>query len=82
MPKPTGSKRRAQAAWKLILAGRLRALFGTMTNREIADVTGHNHETVRRFLASGSPSVSFLVATSRACGVSVDWLLGLRSAKH
>lgn len=82
MPNPAGSKRRAPAAWKLILAGRLRAVFGTMTNREIADTTGHNRETVRRFLASGSPNVSFLVDTSRACGVSVDWLLGLRSAKH
>ncbi len=77
MPKPTGSKRSAPAAWKLILAGRLRDVFGTMSIRDIADATGHNHETVRRFMASGSPSVAFLVDTSRAYGVSVDWLLGL-----
>ena len=81
-PKPTGSKRSAPAAWKLVLAGRLQDVFGNMTTREIADATGHNRETVRRFLASGSPSVAFLVDTSRASGVSVDWLLGLRSAKH
>ena len=72
----------APAAWKLVLAGRLQDVFGNMTTREIADATGHNRETVRRFLASGSPSVAFLVDTSRASGVSVDWLLGLRSAKH
>lgn len=80
-PQPTGSKRSAPAAWKLILAGRLRDVFGTMSIRDIADATGHNHETVRRFLASGSPSVAFLVETSRAGGVSVDWLLGLRAKR-
>ena len=81
MPKPAGSKRSAPAAWKLILAGRLRDVFGTMSIRDIADATGHNHETVRRFLASGSPSVAFLVETSRASGVSVDWLVGLRGKR-
>jgi len=72
-----GSKRVARAAWKNVLADRLRQAFGAATFREIAKATGHNHETVRRFLATGSPRVSFLVETSKAYGVSVDWLLGL-----
>jgi DNA invertase Pin-like site-specific DNA recombinase len=76
-PKPTGSQRSAPAAWKVILAGRLRDVFGTMSIREIARATNHNRETVRRFLNSGNPSVAFLVEASRASGVSVDWLVGL-----
>jgi hypothetical protein len=48
-----------------------------MPIRQVAHATGHNRETVRRFLASGSLSVAFLVETSRACGVSVGWLVGL-----
>lgn len=71
----------APAAWKKVLASRLREVFGDLTYREIARATGHNHETVRRFLASGSPSVAFLVAVSRRYGVSVDWLVGFRGKR-
>lgn len=71
----------APAAWKVLLASRLRSVFGAISNREIASRTNHNHETVRRFMASGSPSVAFLVEVARAYGVSVDWLLGLKAKR-
>ncbi len=83
--KPAGTTRykpTEPAAWKDLLAARLREVFGATSFRAVAAATNHNHETVRRFLTSGSPSVAFLVETSRATGVSVDWLLGLRKKKQ
>jgi len=77
----TGYKPTEPAAWKDVLAGRLMDVFGSASFRAIATATHHNHETVRRFLTSSTPSVAFLVETSRATGVSVDWLLGLRGKK-
>ena len=37
--------------------------------------TGINHETVRRHLRNGSPSIRFVIAFCKAFDVSADWLI-------
>lgn len=54
---------------------RLAAVVGQRSSRSIGDLTGTNHETVRRYLSGNAPSVEFLQALCRAFGVSADWLL-------
>lgn len=55
---------------------RLREACRGRSLRRIADETGFNHETVRRYLKgeSGIP-VSFVVQVRQCTGVSAQWLL-------
>ncbi len=46
-----------------------------LTNAAVADRTGFNQETVRRYLISGPPGAEFLRAFCKAFNVSADWLL-------
>jgi transcriptional regulator with XRE-family HTH domain len=43
--------------------------------REVADITGLNHETVRRYLNGTVPSISFVANLAIALAISSDWLL-------
>ncbi|MGE0365678.1 MAG: helix-turn-helix domain-containing protein [Phycisphaerales bacterium] len=52
-------------------------LLGTLTYREVAERTGLNHESIRRQLLAGRPSVESVVLLCRAFGVSADWILGV-----
>lgn len=54
---------------------RLLAVVGDQTYRALGDETGHNAETVRRYMQGQSPSVEFLAAVCATQGVSADWLL-------
>jgi len=53
----------------------LSAAVGQRTYRAIADLTGTNAETVRRYLQGQSPSVEFLSSLCAALHVSAHWLL-------
>lgn len=54
---------------------RLSSVVGQRSSRHIGDLTGTNHETVRRYLAGSAPSVEFLQAVCKAFGISGEWLL-------
>lgn len=57
------------------LASRMREAVGKVTYREISDRTGTNHETVRRYFATGKPSIAFLAAFCGVYKIRADWLL-------
>jgi transcriptional regulator with XRE-family HTH domain len=54
---------------------RLQSIVGQRSSRHIGDLTGTNHETVRRYLTGHVPSVEFLQALCKVFGVSGEWLL-------
>lgn len=54
---------------------RLYEIAGDRTYRALADITGLNSETVRRYMQGQSPSVEFLASICAAMGVSANWLL-------
>jgi hypothetical protein len=63
------------AANRIEFVARMRKAIGDLTFREISDQTGANHETVRRYFASGKPSITFLAAFCSRYDVRADWLL-------
>jgi transcriptional regulator with XRE-family HTH domain len=54
---------------------RLAAVVGQRSSRYIGELTGTNHETVRRYISGYAPSVEFLQSLCKAFGVSGEWLL-------
>ncbi len=54
---------------------RLTSVVGSRSSRHVGELTATNHETVRRYLTGQTPSVEFLQALCKACGVSGEWLL-------
>ncbi len=54
---------------------RLVAAVGQRTYRAVADMTGTNAETARRYLQGQSPSIEFLGALCAALNVSAHWVL-------
>lgn len=54
---------------------RLLAATRGRTLRDVADLTGHSAETVRRYLAGQAPSVEFVSALCAALQVNGEWLL-------
>lgn len=54
---------------------RMQALVGAKTYRVIAEMTGQNAETVRRYMLGADPSVEFLAALCLATGSNAEWLL-------
>ena len=46
-----------------------------LSYRRIGQITGHNHETVRRYMTGQVPGVEFIVALCTSLNVSTDWLL-------
>lgn len=57
------------------LHDRIRQAVGVRSYRHVAELTGTNHESVRRYLTGQTPSVEFLTQLSRALGLSTEWLL-------
>lgn len=57
------------------LHDRIQAVAGRMTYRALADATGHNAETIRRYMQGQAPSVEFLSAICARLDVSAQWLL-------
>ncbi len=57
---------------------RLNAAAAGRSFRHLADLTGTNAETVRRYMQGQAPSVEFLSALCRSLGVCADWLLSGR----
>lgn len=57
------------------LTERLRIITGGQTIREVAEMVGMNHETVRRYLSGHAPSTEFLAQICDHYGVSGNWLL-------
>jgi transcriptional regulator with XRE-family HTH domain len=53
----------------------LAAVAGPRTLRAIAELTGTNSETVRRYMQGQSPSVEFLAALCDALKINGEWLL-------
>ncbi|MGD9690537.1 MAG: hypothetical protein AB7K52_12425 [Phycisphaerales bacterium] len=54
---------------------RLQAIAGSMSFRELADLTHTNHETVRRYMQGHSPSAEFLQAVCTRFSINGQWLL-------
>ena len=54
---------------------RLKDAVGPISYADLADRTGYNRETVRRFMRGGTPSVGFVVAVSVEFDCSLNWLL-------
>ena len=65
-----------------IFTERFRELQGERSNTEFADFLGISRQTVG-FYCNGDrvPDALTLIKISQKCGVSVDWLLGLSTAK-
>jgi hypothetical protein len=64
------------------VARRLRDVAGDLTLRELGKETGANHETIRRYLDEGKPSVEFVHSFCKRFSVSSDWLLGVGKGKR
>ena len=60
------------------LTERLLAAAGDRTYRSLADLTGTNAETVRRYMQGQAPSVEFLAALCTALGINEQWLISGR----
>lgn len=54
---------------------RLRIAAGSRTYRQLGDLTGTNHETVRRYMLGQAPSAEFLAAVCEALDINAQWLL-------
>ncbi len=54
---------------------RLNDAAGDRTFRAIAELTGQNHETVRRYMQGAAPSVEFVSAFCERLGLNANWLL-------
>jgi len=54
---------------------RLNDAAGKRTFRALAQMTGHNHETVRRYMQGAAPSVEFVSAFCQNLGLNANWLL-------
>lgn len=63
------------ATWMKGLSARLTDLTKDDTIASLADETGFNRETVRRYLSRGRPSAEFVRVLCEAKGVSANWLL-------
>lgn len=57
------------------LHGRMRAAAGDLTVRALAEATGHNPETVRRYMNGQQPSIEFLAALCRRFDLNPQWLV-------
>jgi len=82
-PKSRAGKAKGKPAKKTLtanpkastLAGRLRAVAGPMTFREVGLKTGTHPENARRYLQGGSVGLRFFKNFCKAFDVSADWLL-------
>jgi transcriptional regulator with XRE-family HTH domain len=75
-PKPSAI---ARSRWNAQVANRLRRIADGLTFREIAECTGMNPETVRRYMRGGNPCIRFVFRFCQEFGTSADAVLGLAS---
>lgn len=54
---------------------RILAAVGRRTIREVAELTRHHPETVRRYLSGQSPSIEFVAALCVALRLNAQWVL-------
>lgn len=71
---------RGKAGATQSLRDRLHIAMRGHSCRAIARLTEHNPETVRRYMATGTPSVVFLIRVCDVTGVRAEWLLLGRGA--
>lgn len=64
-----------ETATQTPLHERLRIAAGSRTYRQMGDLTGTNHETVRRYMLGQAPSADFLAAACEALDLNAQWLL-------
>lgn len=62
------------------LKERLHVVARGMSMRQLAGVTGHHPESIRRYLNGRSPSAEFLAAVCDRLDVNGDWLLAGRGS--
>lgn len=74
-PAGPGRPRKTRPAKANSLTGRLRAVAGDATFREVGQATGTHPENARRYLQGGSVGLKFLRNFCRSYNVSADWLL-------
>lgn len=75
-PDPDVPALRQGELFRLGLAARLRAVIGSDSFRDVAQRTGFNHETVRRYLNGASePGAEFLACFITAYQLSPGWVL-------
>lgn len=54
---------------------RLRIVAGQRSYRSLAEITGQNTETVRRYMLGAAPSIEFVSSMCDRFGVSAEWML-------
>lgn len=73
--EPNGNGGDAGAQMDVAMAQRLRAVTREFSHRELGELTGMSHETVRRYLEGRVPGPGFIKRLCEALGLSADWLL-------
>lgn len=81
----TGPQRRRSGSWRQAalpsnvyasgLHERISQVVGHRSSRAVAEATGANPESVRRYLGGQAPSIEFLQALCKAFGISGEWML-------
>lgn len=62
---------------------RLLSVVGSRTYRSVGDETGHNAETVRRYMQGQAPSAEFLARVCEVYDVNAHWLMtGVGARRH
>ena len=59
----------------ITLHDRLVLAAGERTYKQLAELTGQNQETVRRYMQGNAPSVEFIAAFGNSLGLNGSWLL-------
>lgn len=78
--EPNGNGGDPGSQMDVAMAQRLRAVTREFSHRELAELTGMSHETVRRYLEGKVPGPGFIKRLCEALGLSADWLLLGRGA--
>lgn len=57
------------------LHDRINSVVAGLSFRELAELTGLNAETIRRYVRGAEPSVAFIARLCEVFGLSAEWLL-------
>lgn len=68
--------------WFNELRARLGEVIGDSPTREVARLTGHPADRIRRYLTNARPSPEFLAAVCNVYGINANWLLLGIGPKH
>lgn len=64
------------------LHDRINEVVRGLSFREVADITGLNAETIRRYVRGADPSVAFITRLCEAFDLSAEWLLHGRGPRN